>query len=71
METAEFYNKNRNPKEFVFLLVKSQVWGDGKREALSVIDDGEEKLPEILQKWFIRTGIMESSIFRAGRRIIR
>ena len=36
------------------------------REALSVIDDGREELSDILRKWFIKTGIMESQTFRAG-----
>lgn len=36
------------------------------REALSVIDDGGEELPDILREWFIKTGITESRIFCAG-----
>lgn len=37
------------------------------REALSVIDDGGEELPDILREWFIKTRITESRIFRAGQ----
>ncbi len=36
------------------------------REALSVIDDGEKELVDLLRKWLIKTGIMESRIFRTG-----
>lgn len=36
------------------------------REALSVIGDGGEALSEILRKWLIQTGIMESQTFHAG-----
>lgn len=35
------------------------------RESLSVIDDGGDDLIGILQKWFIRTGIMDVQFVRA------
>lgn len=36
------------------------------REALSVIDDGGEHLTETLQQWFMKTGIANDAIVRAG-----
>ena len=36
------------------------------REALSVIDDGGEHLMETLQKWFVKTGIVNDAIVCAG-----
>lgn len=36
------------------------------REALSVIDDGGNSLPETLRQWFSKTGIENTLIVRAG-----